>query len=164
MTTVDVLRVGSDAWETWREIRLRSLRDSPDAFGSTYEREAEFAETHWRQRLDGPGPCVLVTSAGDPVAMGAGWCHEPGRLMVVAMWTDPRVRGRGLGTRVLDEIVGWARQRDLRPELWVADGNPAARLVYERYGFVADGEAAPLREGSALQMRRLVLPDGPVPG
>ena len=158
MTTVNVLRVTGDSWQTWRDIRLRSLRESPDAFGSTYEREVAFTETDWRQRLGGAGPCVLVTSGEDPVAMGAGWCHEPGRLMVVAMWTDPKVRGRGIGTRVLDEIVGWAREHDLRPELWVADGNPAARAVYESYGFVADGEASPLRDGSSLQMRRLVLP------
>ena len=159
MTTLDVRLVDETQWRTWRDIRLRSLQDSPDAFGSTYAREVTFTERDWRGRLDAPGPAVLVYDHDEPVGMGAGWRYEPGRMRIVAMWTDPRVRGRGVGTQVLDALVGWARAHDLRPDLCVAEGNPAARAVYERYGFVATGETAPLREGSALTTSRLVLPD-----
>jgi GNAT superfamily N-acetyltransferase len=90
--------------------------------------------------------------------MGAGWAYEPGRLMVVAMWTDPAHRGRGLGTRILEHVVTWARERDLAADLWVADGNPAARAIYEGFGFVGTGEVSPLREGSRLTMSQLELP------
>jgi GNAT superfamily N-acetyltransferase len=158
VTSVGVRLVGAEAWQTWRDIRLRSLRDSPDAFGSTYAREVAFAEAHWTGRLADDAPAVLAFHDGAAVAMGAGWVYEPGKLMIVAMWTDPRLRGRGIGTRILDELVTWAREHGLRPDLWVADGNPAARAVYERYGFVPNGVTAPLRAGSPLQMRRLVLP------
>ncbi len=158
VTGIEVRRVDADAWEDWRDIRLRSLRDSPDAFGSTVEREMAFTEADWAGRLDGRGPAVLAYQADEPVALGAGWEYEPGKLMIVAMWTEPRVRGQGIGTRILDELVGWAQEHDLRPDLWVADANPAARRLYEIYGFVANGDTSPLREGSELTMSRLVLP------
>jgi GNAT superfamily N-acetyltransferase len=74
------------------------------------------------------------------------------------MWTEPAWRGQGVGRSVLDQVVAWARERELRPDLWVADSNPAARRLYERYGFEPNGETAPLREESGLTMTRLVLP------
>lgn len=149
----------ADDWKSWRDIRLRALCQDPDAFGSTYERESAFEEDTWRSRLTGDsGPAVLARVDETPVGMGAGWLYEPGRLMVVAMWTEPRWRGRGVGFTVLDEVVGWARARDLRSDLWVADTNPQARRLYENYGFLPDGRVSPLREGSPIMMSRLVLP------
>jgi GNAT superfamily N-acetyltransferase len=158
---IEVVPVSEEDWEVWRDIRLRSLRDSPDAFGSTLERELAFTEQDWRRRLDGSGPAVLARSGGAAVGMGAGFIHAPGKLMIVAMWTDPGHRGRGVGSRILDALVAWAERNDVRPDLWVADTNPAARALYERHGFVATGETAPLRDGSPISMSRLALPPEP---
>jgi GNAT superfamily N-acetyltransferase len=150
-----------DEWKTWRDLRLRSLLEDPDAFGSTHEREVAFDEPTWRSRVDGSGgPAVLACVDHTPVGIGAGWIYEPGRLMVVAMWTEPAWRGRGVGHQVLDEVVG-SRAHDLLPDLWVADTKPEARRLYEGYGFRADGEISPLREGSAIMMSRLVLHSPP---
>lgn len=158
MTSIDVHQVAPEGWQAWREIRLRSLAQDPDAFGSTYEREAAFDETTWRSWLDGTsGPAVLGYAGEVPVGMGAGWLGEPGRLMVVSMWTDPSWRGRGVGTRVLEHVVGWAAHRELRVHLWVADANPGARRLYERHGFRGDGRSEPLRDGSAVTKSHLVL-------
>ncbi len=47
-------------------------------------------------------------------------------------------RGRGLGTRVLEQIRGEARARDINAlHLEVARNNQAARRLYYRAGFVA---------------------------
>jgi len=39
-----VERFGEEDWVAFREIRLRSLLDSPDAFGSTYGEESSQTE------------------------------------------------------------------------------------------------------------------------
>lgn len=159
MSEIRARNITPDEWEDWRDIRLRSLLEDPDAFGSTYARESQFDESTWRARTDGTsGPAMLAYADDKAVGMGAGWLYEPGRLMVVAMWTEPAWRGQGVGRSVLDQVVAWARERELRPDLWVADSNPAARRLYERYGFEPNGETAPLREESGLTMTRLVLP------
>ncbi len=152
----EVRRVGPDDWEAWRDIRLRSLRDSPDAFGSTYEREAPFTEGLWRERLT-QGPRVLVLEDGEPVALGGGFPVDAG-LMVFGMWTDPAHRGRGHARAILDVVTGWAAERRLPVELHVALVNPGARAAYAAYGFVATGELEPLRPGSEVQIELMRLP------
>jgi GNAT superfamily N-acetyltransferase len=158
MSDISTVVATPDQWRAWRALRLRSLREDPDAFAATHEAEARFAEETWRARLDGTsGPAVLAFSGDTAVGMGAGWLHQPGHLMVVAMWTDPAWRGRGVGRTVLSHVVGWAEERGHRVELWVADANPGARRLYERSGFRADGRREPMREGSLETKTHLVL-------
>ena len=153
----EVRRLDADDWRVWRDLRLRSLADSPDAFGSTLEREEAFAEQDWRDRVQ--GMAVVAFVEGTPAALGGGFRIRPGWVQVVAMWTDPAYRGRGLARQVLDTIVRTARSENRRLVLDVAQGNSAARTAYEHYGFVANGESSPLREGSAILIDEMVLPD-----
>jgi ribosomal protein S18 acetylase RimI-like enzyme len=149
-----------DDWAVLRDIRLRALRDSPSAFGSTYEREAGFAETHWRERLeDDSSVSVLAEVDGRPVGMAGGFPDLPGLLHVVAMWVEPSTRGRGVGHALLRAVDDRARDRGLGLHLDVNTTNATARRSYERYGFRATGETRPLREGSEELVERMVLTD-----
>ena len=66
-----------------RHFRLQSLKDTPDAFASTYEKEIEFAPEIWLQRLKNPDALHLVatihkneentTLCGDETLNTAGW-------------------------------------------------------------------------------------------
>ena len=96
-TVVRVL--GPDDWRTWRDIRLRSLADAPEAFGSTLARERDYAEEDWLRWLS--GVAVLATVDGVPAALGGGSRVRDGWMQVVAMWTAPAYRRRGLALRIL---------------------------------------------------------------
>jgi GNAT superfamily N-acetyltransferase len=163
MSAVVVRQVGDEDWELWRDLRLRALLDHPTAFGSTHQREVAFTEEDWRDRLDGDTPAVVAWVDGRPAGMGAGFSDRPGWLHLVAMWTDPDLRGRGVGRAVLGALCAWAHEHGLRPHLDVTVGNAGARRVYEGFGFVGTGEVRPLREGSADVVERMVLPDPPPP-
>lgn len=147
-----------DDWRLWRSVRLRSLADAPDAFGSTLAREQAFTEQDWRERLLS-GPVVVIEERA-PAACGAAFADGPDLFHVVAMWTAPEARGSGLAGRVLRVLLEEAAGSGRRPVLDVTRGNDAARRLYERFGFRATGEARPLREGSSLMVERMALPDG----
>ena len=144
-----VRRLGPDDWQVLRDVRLRALADSPDAFASTFDREAAFTEADWRQRLAGP---VYVVGVPEVVAMGGVFARD-GLFHVWGMWTDPAHRGRGHARRILDALMP---ERGL-VVLDVNLANPAARTAYERYGFVATGETEPLRPGSEQRVERMEL-------
>jgi predicted GNAT family acetyltransferase len=142
-------RLRPDDWEDFRDIRLRSLADSPDAFGSTLTRESAFTEVDWRRRLSGP---VYVVDDPRPVAIGGTFDHD-GTPHVWGMWTDPDHRGRGHARRILDALIPAGTPAQLDVNL----ANPGARAAYERYGFVATGRLEPLRPGSEQQIELMVL-------
>jgi len=44
-------RFAPHEWRIYRDLRLRALADSPDAFGSTFERERDRPDAEWADRL-----------------------------------------------------------------------------------------------------------------
>jgi GNAT superfamily N-acetyltransferase len=160
VSDVTVRQTTGDDWKTWRDLRLQALRDTPTAFGSTYEREVAFTEADWRDRtFGGDGVSVLAFLDGVAVGMGGGYRDLPGWLHVVAMWTAPEWRGHGAGSAVLEHLKAWSAGRGLRVHLDVETTNQGARRLYERAGFVVTGETRPLRDGSSYSVERMVLPD-----
>ncbi len=149
-----VRRLTPDDWEVLRDIRLRALADSPDAFGSTYEREAGFDEKDWRRRS--VRPVLVVMRERRPVAM-AGVFTDDGVVRVWGMWTDPEHRGRGHARALLDALLGEAVAEGRPVALHVNTENAGARAVYERYGFVGTGELEPLRPGSDQRIELMRL-------
>jgi ribosomal protein S18 acetylase RimI-like enzyme len=162
MTTYAARLLGPDDWQLWRAVRLRALAEAPAAFGSTLQHESAFEEADWRDGLTDQGPRVLVTADGELAAIGGGFLDDdaiPGAttLHVIAMWTDPAWRGRGLAARVLTALIEWASPRGLALVLDVAIDNAAARRAYEAFGFTSTGRRRPLRDGSSAQVEQMVL-------
>lgn len=63
---------------------------------------------------------------------------EPGILLMDTISVAPEMRGRGVGTKLLDAVINLARERGYtQVRLDVVDTNPRARKLYERKGFVA---------------------------
>ena len=110
---VQIREVGADGWQAMRDIRLAALRDAPDAFASTYEREAAFAEADWQRWIAGGGNFLAyVPELGiAPAGIAGGFEAEPGTIELVSMWIRPDARGHGIGQALVETVIGWARGR-----------------------------------------------------
>lgn len=64
------------------------------------------------------------------------------RVQLARLFVLPRTQGRGLGGRVVEALLAFARARDLPLALTVLHANPRARRFYERHGFHAVGETS----------------------
>ncbi|MFG2025645.1 GNAT family N-acetyltransferase [Streptomyces sp. NPDC048825] len=92
----------------------------------------------------------------------------PGQLVMDGIAVAPDVRGRGVGTLLIEEVAAVAAEQDCREiRLDVIDTNPRARALYERRGFTAvRTERTPylrrlLGFGAVTTMHRPVAADGP---
>jgi GNAT superfamily N-acetyltransferase len=155
---VEVRIITADDWPLLRNVSLRSLADSPDAFRTTLAEAEAFTEGFWRQRAAGSAPILVVLEDGRGVAMGGVFTLPDSAVADVwGMWTAPEARGRGYAAGLLTELVDWCRAHGLGARLHVTEGNEAARRLYVAHGFTPTGVWEPLREESALRVEELHL-------
>lgn len=98
-------------------------------------------EAAWIAELDGERVgCVFCTAS-----------ETPGTAQLRLLLVEPRARGAGVGTRLVDECLRFARRSGYgRIMLWTNDVLLAARRIYQRAGFHLDRSEPHSGFGSGL--------------
>lgn len=166
----------ADAALFWA-VRLRALRDNPEAFGRSYEesRDRPLADVARVLREEAASPDdftlgAFATADGSLVGL-AGFRRHQGRKErhkgdVWGVYVTPEARGRGAGRALLEELI--ARARALpgleQIHLTVVSINEPACHLYRALGFARYGtEPRALRLGDRyldedLMILRLAAP------
>jgi GNAT superfamily N-acetyltransferase len=141
VTTIE--RVGAAGWQRVHTVRLRALRDAPDAFWTSAGQDAAQPPEVLRARLERPETVHLVAArpTGDVgLVVGAPHRKTPENAALHAMWVAPEARGTGVGAALVAEVVTWAKRAGYRRlRLDVVDTNEAAIGLYDRLGFHPTG-------------------------
>jgi RimJ/RimL family protein N-acetyltransferase len=144
-----------------RELRLASLRSDPEAFGSTYDRDAARPAEWWAdwaaRSQEGVTDRTFVVTADDERWVGLAMVKvdaaDPDSAELLAMWVAPQVRGRGASDRLCDACAAWAKERGCRRlSLSVVVENERARRAYARAGFVDVASSTWSRAGRTLEV------------
>ncbi|NTW39310.1 MAG: GNAT family N-acetyltransferase [Cellulomonadaceae bacterium] len=158
---VQIRRADEDDWALVQQVRLRSLREDGDVFGSSLAREEMFKESHWRMRLRSSPTWLAVTDGGATVGC-VSMILEPGSPAddrhVVALWVAPEVRRRGVGWTLLDTVRRAAVHDEARTvSLWLEDSNHGAVDLAVRAGFTRTSERHALTRDPSRVEERYVL-------
>lgn len=153
-------------WHRFRHLRLRSLEDAPDAFGSTYESVARRPDSDWPRMVEEIPTFVAEVDGEDVGLVRCADDHtEADTAWLISMWVAPEVRGRGVGDRLVREVLEVAAKAGYAQVcLDVADHNDTAIALYERHGFEPTGEVTrmlPPREHITEHRRTRSLADKP---
>lgn len=152
----EIVELGPDDWQEFRDVRLASLLDAPDAFGATYADWADAPEERWRRRLADVPFTVLARTPQGPVGVVSGTAPGPGveAVELISMWVAPSHRGTGLGAALIARVVARAAALGRPTVLMVREDNAVAIRAYERAGFVDLG-VPPDRPAGAPRERRM---------
>lgn len=142
---MEIRRLTADDAPEYRAVRLRSLREHPEAFTSSFEEDDRQPLEAMVQRLGHASRKVwgafeagkLCGTIGlDPETRG----RARHKATVVGMYVAPEAKGRGTGRALLDTLLAQARDTGFELlVLTVTEGNSSAIKLYERAGFKSFG-------------------------
>ena len=144
---MEIQRLTAEEGPRLRTIRLRALRDAPNAFGSTFAESANRSPEAWSKQLSGT-IATFVAVVGDSdvgLVRGAADRNVGDKAWLISMWVAPEARGRSVGAALIDAVVEWARSEGFVELLLdVGDDNVPATALYTRKGFEPSGEVGTL--------------------
>jgi ribosomal protein S18 acetylase RimI-like enzyme len=152
---VEIRELTVDDAETHRALRLRAVREEPDAFGSSWEEESQRPLEATIARLQDSNVVAFGGFDDDGNLVGmVRLAREVGikgqhKANIFGMYVAPEARGRGLGRMLLDAAIARAREISGIELLLLAvvTTNTAARNLYLATGFEPYG-----REPQALKV------------
>jgi GNAT superfamily N-acetyltransferase len=132
---------GEDA-EGYHELRMRALREHPEAFATSCEEELQRTEAEIAGRLTPTSEHVTFGAFSSDEIVGIATLTRPAkaklrhRATLSAMYVAPTVRGSGVGHSLLQALLEQARSWGVADVgLAVTVGNAAARRLYITAGF-----------------------------
>jgi GNAT superfamily N-acetyltransferase len=119
-------------------ISIRTMTEADLPLGMRLKEQAGWNQTEadWRRLLTlGPGGCFVAEVDGRPVAT-TGTCVFDSIAWITMVLVDKSVRGRGIGTRLMQHALKVLDDRGVRTAR--LDATPLGQPIYEKLGFVAE--------------------------
>lgn len=140
---VQINQLAENDWVKFKNIRLRALHTDSNVFGSNYERESNFAETDWRERLAAADNAIFLLSDGEtPIGVT---CVSVDRndpsgktALLWGTWLAPEYRGRNLSNLMYRTRLEWAKRQPSVEKVIVSHraSNFASKFANKKHGFV----------------------------
>ena len=127
----------------WKRIRLEGLLDSPEAFGESYEVELNKTDTEQSEQLRKSTIFAYVNENGDILGVLGFYITSIAKAQhrgnLFCMYVRPQHRGKGIGSKLIDEAIQFAKTKVRQLHLTVVTTNKTAFELYKRKGFTVYG-------------------------
>jgi len=162
-TQIQIRRLAPSEGAAYQEIRLEALRLNPESFGSTFEVENARPPEHFYERVAG---CPVFGAFRDAEIVGmAGFLRREGikdahKGYLWGMYVRAGARNAGIGRKLAEAVIEYARRHVEVLQLDVVSENEAARRLYAGLGFVVYGiERKALKQGGRYYDEVLMAKD-----
>lgn len=131
-------------WRAYRDLRVRAIQESPQAFLDTEQEARVFPEKKWKQRLADAAADkswqMFVKLQGKLVGMIGAFRNEENvqnnSATAVGLWVAPEARGKGVGRKLMETLVDALEKKSIKTVyLSVNVEQKSAIALYKKLGF-----------------------------
>lgn len=148
MADITVRRLSADEWATYKDVRLRALQESPDAFVADYDSEAAEPDTFWQDRME---RSTRYLAEIDRDTVGVVSVRPSDDIIehsaeLFGLWVTPKMRGEGVAARLVITASDDVSAEGLRQLVyWVSTDNGRAVAFASSFGFRPTEYRRPVR-------------------
>jgi len=143
-SNIVIRRIAPYEWPIYKEIRLESLKDSPEAFSTRYEDARKRSEKTWEDQVTGLAGsenecCYLVFEDEECIGLAAIYRNKENReeAEICQVYLKKEKRGRKIGNRLMKQILAWVKKTDVKTvKAVISNGNRKVIRFYEKCGFI----------------------------
>lgn len=139
---IEVRPFRPEEWQLYRTVRLKALENDPLVFGSSFEKEREYADDKWQQDLVNPDLAVFgVFLNGDVIGMtGVAVDREDAakeKAKLWGSWLEREWRSKGLSRKMYAARLDWAKAHPTVRRVIVSHrkSNAVSKRANQRHGF-----------------------------
>jgi ribosomal protein S18 acetylase RimI-like enzyme len=146
---IQIIKLQPDQWQMYRDLRLKALKEEPQAYLSTYAENSTKPDNYWKERLidvDKGRNWLVFAKSGDILVgmMGAFKKQDETEdiVNIIAVYVVSEARGRGISKLLLEKLISEISQdiKIKKIKLSVNSKQIPALKLYESFGFKITGE------------------------
>jgi ribosomal protein S18 acetylase RimI-like enzyme len=141
---MEIVGLRPDLWEKYKEIRLKGLREDPQAFGRSYDEEVIFPKEKWIERSGNPYNFMAMENDIPLGTAGVFFVDEAREKVanIVGVFVAKEARGKNIGSLLIGAVLNKLRQEKeiQKVRLSVNKDQEAAIGLYRKFGFEVVGE------------------------
>ncbi len=141
---MEILRLPVDRWREYRDLRLRALKDEPEAFSSSHAASLDLLDESWKKRLtdalQGERSWLLFAKENDKLVGVVGAFVEEtstDTATIVSLYVPKEERRKGISARLMQEILTELAKKSFltKARLAVYKHQLPAVSLYRKLGF-----------------------------
>lgn len=142
MNEMSIRLLTKDDWQAWKAIRLEALQNAPEAFGSSYDEEANQSDEEFKSFLN--KSTIFGAFIGHELIGCAGFftlnqIKMRHRGVLYSLYVRPEHRGKGVADRLVETVIDHAKSRVMQLHVTCVTTNPTALQLYQKHGFITYG-------------------------
>ncbi len=146
----EIITLTSESWYDFKNLRLNALKTDPQAFLSTFEKQSNYPDEKWRERLEianeGIRSWILFAEENSQLVGMVGGYRSDDNLKdnsaeIWGVYVKPDKRGKGIAKALLKNIINTLSENpDISLiKLEVNIDQEVAKKLYEDLNFVITG-------------------------
>lgn len=145
---MEIVKLPLSKWKSYKNLRLKALKEEPQAFGASFDENSKYSDNEWKRRLnnalEGKNNWLFFAKENDKLFGMIGAYLEKGVedvATLISMFVSKEQRGRGVSRALMEKLLlELSKNNSLKKvKLTVNIIQKPAISLYESFGFKKKG-------------------------